>query len=30
MNPVPNKTDIRSTTLFGLSVVNIVFEDRVG
>ena len=29
MNPVPNKTDIRSTTLFGLSVVNIVFEDRV-
>ena len=29
MNPVQNKTDIRSTTLFGLSVVNIVFEDRV-
>lgn len=29
MNPVQQKTDIRSTTLFGLSVINILFEDRV-
>jgi len=29
MNPVQQKTDIRSTTLFGLSVVNIIFEDQV-
>ena len=29
MNPVQKKTDIRSTTLFGLSVVNVMFEDRV-
>lgn len=29
MNPVQKKTDIRSTTLFGLSVINIIFEDHV-
>ena len=29
MNPVQKKTDIRSTTLFGLSVINIMFEDNV-
>ncbi|MCQ5182887.1 hypothetical protein, partial [Parabacteroides distasonis] len=23
------KTDIRSTTLFGLSVINVMFEDKV-
>jgi cobalt-zinc-cadmium resistance protein CzcA len=29
MNSVQNKTDIRSTTLFGLSVVKVIFEDNV-
>lgn len=29
MNPVQKKTDIRSTTLFGLSVINVMFEDEV-
>lgn len=29
MNPVQKKTDIRSTTLFGLSVVNVLFDDDV-
>lgn len=29
MNPVQKKTDIRSTTLFGLSVINVMFEDNV-
>ncbi len=29
MNPVQKKTDIRSTTLFGLSVVTVLFDDRV-
>lgn len=29
MNPVQQKTDIRSTTLFGLSVVDVMFEDKV-
>ncbi|AQG81903.1 efflux RND transporter permease subunit [Spirosoma montaniterrae] len=29
LNPVQKKTDIRSTTLFGLSVVKIMFEDGV-
>ena len=29
MNPVQKKTDIRSTTLFGLSVINVMFEDKV-
>ena len=29
MNPVQKKTDIRSTTLFGLSVVTIIFDDGV-
>lgn len=29
MNPVQKKTDIRSTTLFGLSVINIMFDDNV-
>lgn len=27
MNPVQQKTDIRSTTLFGLSVINVMFDD---
>ena len=27
MNPVQKKTDIRSTTLFGLSVINVIFDD---
>lgn len=29
LNPVQKKTDIRSTTVFGLSVVKIMFEDGV-
>lgn len=29
MNSVQKKTDIRSTSLFGLSVINIIFEDKV-
>lgn len=29
MNSVQNKTDIRSTTLFGLSVLHVIFEDDV-
>ena len=29
MNPVQKKTDIRSTTLFGLSVINVMVEDKV-
>ena len=29
MNSVQKKTDIRSTTLFGLSVVTVVFDDHV-
>jgi len=29
MNSVQKKTDIRSSTLFGLSVVNVMFEDHV-
>src|ERR1700710_1597383 len=29
LNSVQKKTDIRSTTLFGLSVVKIIFEDDV-
>ena len=29
MNAVEKKTDIRSTTLFGLSVVNVMFDDHV-
>ena len=29
MNSVQKKTDIRSTSLFGLSVINILFEDKV-
>ena len=29
MNAAQQKTDIRSTTLFGLSVVTVVFDDRV-
>ena len=28
MNSVQSKTDIRSTTLFGLSVINIMFDDN--
>ncbi|NWJ50265.1 MAG: efflux RND transporter permease subunit [Bacteroidetes bacterium] len=29
MNSVQSKTDVRSTTLFGLSVVKVIFEDNV-
>lgn len=29
LNPVQKKTDIRSTTVFGLSVVKVMFEDEV-
>lgn len=29
MNPVQKKTSVRSTTVFGLSVVKIIFEDEV-
>ncbi len=29
MNAIQQKTDIRSTSLFGLSVINIMFEDNV-
>lgn len=29
MNPVQKKTIVRSTTLFGLSVVNVMFDDHV-
>ncbi|MDR1259398.1 MAG: CusA/CzcA family heavy metal efflux RND transporter [Tannerellaceae bacterium] len=29
MNTVPGKTDVRSTSLFGLSVVTVIFEDGV-
>lgn len=29
MNPVQKKTDIRSTTLFGLSVIHVMFDDNV-
>ena len=29
MNSVQKKTDIRSTTLFGLSVVTVIFDDHV-
>lgn len=30
MNPVQKKSVVRSTTLFGLSVVNVMFDDNVG
>ncbi|MDR2036433.1 MAG: efflux RND transporter permease subunit, partial [Bacteroidales bacterium] len=29
MNTIPRKTDVRSTSLFGLSVVTVLFEDGV-
>ncbi|PQL90466.1 efflux RND transporter permease subunit [Apibacter adventoris] len=29
MNTLPKKTDVRSTSLFGLSVVTVIFEDGV-
>lgn len=29
MNTIPNKTDVRSISLFGLSVVTVIFEDDV-
>ena len=29
MNPIQKKTSVRSTTVFGLSVVKIIFEDDV-
>lgn len=28
MNSVQQKSDIRSTTLFGLSIVNVMFDDK--
>lgn len=29
LNTIPRKTDVRSTSLFGLAVVNVLFEDGV-
>src|ERR1044072_4861377 len=29
MNPVQRKTSVRSTTVFGLSVVKVIFDDNV-
>src|SRR6218665_1996596 len=29
MNTIPKKTDVRSISLFGLSVVTVVFDDEV-
>jgi cobalt-zinc-cadmium resistance protein CzcA len=29
MNSVQNKTDVRSSTLFGLSVITVIFEDKI-
>jgi cobalt-zinc-cadmium resistance protein CzcA len=29
MNTIPNKTDVRSISLFGLSVVTVIFEDHI-
>jgi cobalt-zinc-cadmium resistance protein CzcA len=29
MNSAQNKTDVRSTTLFGLSVIKVIFEDNI-
>ncbi|MGL5682511.1 MAG: efflux RND transporter permease subunit [Marinifilaceae bacterium] len=29
LNTIPRKTDVRSTSLFGLSVINVLFEDGV-
>ena len=29
LNTIPRKTDVRSTSLFGLTVINILFEDGV-
>ncbi|MDR0794825.1 MAG: efflux RND transporter permease subunit [Tannerella sp.] len=29
MNTIPRKTDVRSTSLFGLSVITVIFEDDV-
>ena len=29
MNTIPNKTDVRSISLFGLSVVTVIFEDQI-
>ena len=29
LNTIPRKTDVRSTSLFGLSVVTVLFEDGV-
>jgi cobalt-zinc-cadmium resistance protein CzcA len=29
MNTIPRKSDVRSTSLFGLSVVTVIFEDGV-
>ena len=29
LNTIPGKTDVRSTSLFGLSVVNVLFEDGI-
>lgn len=29
MNTIPNKTDVRSVSLFGLSVVTVIFDDKI-
>jgi len=29
MNTIPNKTDVRSISLFGLSVITVIFEDHI-
>jgi cobalt-zinc-cadmium resistance protein CzcA len=29
MNAIPNKTSVRSISLFGLSVVTVIFDDHV-
>ena len=29
LNTIPRKTDVRSTSLFGLAVINVLFEDGV-
>src|SRR5438270_13715486 len=29
MNPVQRKTSVRSTTVFGLSVIKVIFDDNV-
>ena len=29
LNTIPGKTDVRSTSLFGLAVINVLFEDGI-